>query len=187
MRLDHLRQLYPDFDIIYHRHIQEANFGVVKNTNFKFLKERLTFVRLYLNEHRQLSPTERTEFVQKALLSAGDLRHGQQWHPISDKNKEPGEPSLLSKFKGSVPRFKGPDEESLRKDASKKARKVSDSDFLREIKGIQDEDIAASIHEATVLAHTHLSSLIDVVVNKITHAVLQMQQEECERRVRREI
>jgi hypothetical protein len=66
-------------------------------------------------------------------------------------------------------------------------RDTSDSALLGELNGIQDKDLVAPIHEATVLAHTQLSSLIDSTVSAMTYAVLKMQQKERKRRVGHEV
>ena len=185
-RVDDLRHVYPGFGDIYQRHVEEAKFGVVKGSEFKFLKERLTFLRHLLKEHKEFAPRNRTELIQ-ALLSEDDLRHAQKVIPRSDKNKEAGTTSLLSRITAVLSWSKGTDEESLRKEMRKMATGISDRDFLLELTGIEDEDLKATTQEATVLAHTQLSSSIDATVKKMTHAVLRMQQEECKNRVQREI
>ena len=185
-RVDDLRHLYPGFGNIYKRYAEEAKFGVVKGPEFKFLKERLTFLRHLLKEHKELAPRNRTELIQ-ALLSEGDLRHAQQVIPRSDKNTEAGTTSLFSRFTAVLSWSKGTDEESLRKEIRKMATGISDRDFLLELTGIEDEDLKATTQEVMVVAHTQLSSSIDATVNKMAHAVLRMQQEECKNRVQREI
>jgi len=185
-RVDDLRHLYPGFGNIYKRYVEEAKFGVVKGPEFKFLKERLTFLRHLLKEHKELAPRNRTELIQ-ALLSEGDLRHAQQVIPRSDKSKEAGTTSLFSRFTAVLSWSKGTDEESLRKEMRKMATGISDRDFLLELTGIEDEDLKATTQEAMVVAHTQLSSSIDATVNKMTHAVSRMQQEECNKGVQHEI
>ena len=185
-RVDDLRRMYPDFDNIYRRQIDKAKFDVVKSTEFRTLKERLTFVLHHLNERPQLAPKKRTELIQ-ALLSVDDLRDAQHVLRESDKTKESAKSSWFSMAMGLLTWSKVTNEESLRKEARKITKNITDSEFLRELKDIQDKDLVAAIHEAMALAHSYLSSSIDVTVNKMTHAVLQMQEEECKRRVRREI
>ena len=85
----------------------------------------------------------------------------------------------------SVP--KETDEDSLRKELKKKTSGVSDSNFLLQLKGIDNEDLEAPIRTAVDLACGQLSSSIDSAVKKMTHAVLRMQQEECQRSIQREI
>jgi hypothetical protein len=83
-------------------------------------------------------------------------------------------PSILPWSSGS-----GTDEESIGKEMKKIANGISDSDFLLELAGIEDEDQKASIQEAVAIAHAQLSSLIDSTVKKLTHSVLRMQEEKC--------
>ncbi len=163
-RVDDLRHLYPGFGNIYKRYAEEAKFGVVKGPEFKFLKERLTFLRHLLKEHKELAPRNRTELIQAA-----------------------GTTSLFSRFTAVLSWSKGTDEESLRKEMRKMATGISDRDFLLELTGIEDEDLKATTQEAMVVAHTQLSSSIDATVNKMTHAVSRMQQEECNKGVQHEI
>jgi hypothetical protein len=133
-----------------------------------------------------MASRERTEFIQ-ALLSVDDLRHAEQVLLKSDNNKEPAQSSWVSTAMDFFTWSKGTSEESLEKDARKRTKNISDSDFLSELKGIQDKDLAGPISEAMTLAHSHLSSLINETVKKMAHAVLHMQQEECKRWLGREI
>ena len=185
-RVDDLRHLYPGFGNIYKRHVEEAKFSVVKGSEFKFLKERLTFLRHLLKEHKELAPRNRTELIQ-ALLSEDDLRHAQKVIPRSDKNKEAGTTSLLSRITAVLSWSKGTDEDSLRKEMRTMATGISDRDFLLELTGIDDEDLKATTQEAMVVAHTQLSSSIDSTVNKMMHVVLRIQQEVCKKGVQNEI
>jgi hypothetical protein len=79
------------------------------------------------------------------------------------------------------------DEESLRKEMRRIANGISDSDFLLELKGIEDEGLKVPIQEAVALVNTQLASLVDTTVNKLTHAVLRMQQDECKKSVKLEV
>ncbi|KAI0290685.1 hypothetical protein BC826DRAFT_1176746, partial [Russula brevipes] len=185
-RLDDLRRLYPRFDNIYQGHVAGAKFHAVKGSEYRFLKERLTFLRRHLNDHQDLDLGERTELIQ-ALLSEDNLRHAQQVLLRSDKNRGYGKQSYYSMFTSMLSWSKVVDEDLLKKEMRTVARNVPDSDFLLELKGVEDEEIQPAIQEILDLAHTQLSSRIDSTVNKITHAVLQMQQEECRNYVQREI
>jgi hypothetical protein len=64
---------------------------------------------------------------------------------------------------------------------------ISDSDFLLELKSIQDEGLKDPIQEVVAIANTQLSSSIDSMMRKLTHAVLRMQQDECKKNVQLEI
>jgi hypothetical protein len=50
-----------------------------------------------------------------------------------------------------------------------------------ELKKVDDGDLQSSIKEAMALACTQLSSSIDATVNKMIHAVLQMQYDSCKK------
>jgi hypothetical protein len=188
IRITDLRQLYHDFDNIYRRHVDEAKFEVVEATAFRTLKQRLTPVLQHLKEHPRPGSRKRTELIQ-AFLSVDDLRHAEQVPLKSDTNKEPVKSHWFQTVTialNPLTWFKGTNE-SPRKEAWKITSNISDSEFLRELKVIQDKDLADLIHEAMALAHSSLSSSIDNTVTKMTRAVLQMQQEECKRSVKREI
>jgi hypothetical protein len=187
MQINDLRQLYPGFDDIYQRHVNKAKFETIKGADFRSLKERLAFLCHLLGKHQKLGSEKRAELIQ-ALISECDLHHAQQVIPKCEKNKESGVFPLLSKVKGII--FSGPkdtDEDSLQKEMKKIAKSVSDSDFLHELKSVDDEDLQSPIQEAVVLARTQLSSSIDVAVKKMTHSVLRMQQSYCKKSVRLEI
>jgi hypothetical protein len=178
--------LYRGFDATYRRHIEDAGFTVVKGHDFKFLKERLMLVRHVLKGQPDLSPGKRTEII-KALLSDGDLSHAQQVIAKSDKNKDSGKMYLISKLTSIVTWSWGSDDESLRKEMKKMASGISDSNFLLELAGIEDEELKAPIQEVVTLAHTQLSSSIDSTVKKLTHAALRMQEDECRKNLEHEI
>jgi hypothetical protein len=152
VRVDGLRRLYRGFTAIYERHMTDANFGVLKGERFKFLKERLAFVRHLLNEHRDMVPKKRTELVQ-TLFSDGGFRHP---HPKSRKNRQRrnGKMTLFTKIKGILPRLEATNEESLRSEMKKIADGISDADFLLELKGVENEDLEAKAQEAVGIAHT---------------------------------
>lgn len=189
MRIDDLRHFYPEFDGIYRYHIERAKFETIKGSDFKSLKERLTFMRHLLAKHEHLSSEKRAELIQ-ALISEGDLRHAQKVLPKPDKNKESATSALFSAVKSiilSVSKGTLADEESLQKEMKTVASGVSDSDFLLELKSVDDEDLKSAIQEALVLAQTQLSSSIDTAVKKMTHAVSRMQEDHCKKVVQHEI
>ena len=187
IRVDHLGQVYHGFNDIYKQHVQHAKFHAVKGAEFKFLKERLIFVCHLLKKHPDLPPGERTKVIQ-TVLAEDDLRRSRNVHPRNHKNKEPGVSSWLSSFTRIVALFSGPtDEESLRKELKKITSGVTDSDFLLRVKCINDKDLEAPIRRVVDLACTQLSSSIDAAVMKMTHAVLQMQQEACKGSIQHDI
>ena len=177
-RVNDLRQVYRDFNTIYKRHIEDAKFDVVKGHGFKFLKRRLTFICHLLREHRDITAKQRTELID-ALFSEDDICDALLIINKSEKTKVSRKTSrLLLKFT---------EEESLRKEMKKIANNISDSEFLLELKDIEDEDLTNPIQEATVLAYTQLASSVDATVRKLTHAVLKMQQDECKKNIQHEV
>jgi len=177
-RVNDLRQVYRDFNTIYKRHIEDAKFDVVKGHGFKFLKRRLTFICHLLREHRDITAKKRTELID-ALFSEDDICDAQLIINKSEKTTVSRKTSrLLLKFT---------EEESLRKEMKKIANNISDSEFLLELKDIEDEDLTNPIQEATVLAYTQLASSVDATVRKLTHAVLKMQQDECKKNIQHEV
>lgn len=184
-RVDDLRRLYRGFSAIYKGRVEDANFGVVKGEKFTSLKERLAFVRHILNERRDMGPEERREFVQP-LLSEGGSHHAN--HKSDDYRQQGhGKTSLFTKLKGILPRSGATNEESLSSEMKKIADGISDTDFLLWLKGIEDKDLEALAQETVHIAHTQLSSSIDATVNRMTRDVLQMQKEECKRKIQLEL
>jgi hypothetical protein len=188
-RVDDLRQVYRKFNDIYQHHVQVAEFHTLKGAEFKSLKECLIFVSYLLKKNPDLPSDKRTKFI-RAFLIEDNLRRTRHLHPENDINNEPGKSPPLSMFSRIVGLFSGStgtDEESLRKELKKITSGVTDSDFLVQLKGIADKDLEAPIRRVVDLACTQLSILIDTAVNKMTHAVLRMQQEECKRSVQRRV
>jgi len=154
-RAEDLRHLYSDFNTIYKRHVEDAKFDVVKGSDFGLSKRRLTFICHLLREHRDIAPKKRAELI-NALLSEGDLRQARRVINKSEKNKEPGKMSWFSTFASILPWPKVTDEDSLRQEMRKMANGISDSDFLLELKGMEDEDLQSLVQEAVALANTQL-------------------------------
>lgn len=179
--------MYRDFNGIYERQVRDAKFDVVKGPEFKSLKERLIAVRHLLEKHPEVGPGKRAELIQ-AVLSEDNLQRAQQIFPKPDKNNQLGKTSILwSTFTGLFSGSKASDEESLRSDVKKMTSSVSDSDFLLQLKGVDDKDLEAAIQVAVDLACGQLSSSIDTAVKKMTHAVLRMQEDECKRSMQRKV
>ena len=184
--LPDLRRVYRDFDDIYKRHIDNAKFSAVKGFEFKLSKDRLIAAQHLLQKYPELTPGRRTELIQ-AVLSEDNLHRAQQVFPKPDNNNQSGKTSIWSKLAGFLPWSKETDEESLRKELKKITSGVTDSDFLLQLKGIDDKELEAPIQAVVDLACAQLSSSIDSTVKKMTHSVLRMQQEECKRSLQREI
>lgn len=158
----------------------------MKGPEFKSLKKRLIAVRYLLEKYPELAPEKRTELIH-AVLSEDNLQRAQQIFPRPDKDNHSGKPSLISKLIGFFSGSEETDEESLRKELKEKTSGVSDSNFLLQLKGVDDKELKAPIQATVDLACGQLSSSIDTTVKKMTHAVLRMQLDECRRSMQREI
>jgi hypothetical protein len=187
LTVENLRLVYHDFDDIYKRHVDGAKFDALKGHDFVSLKERLITVRHLLEKCPELVPGKRTELI-KAVLSEDNLQRVQQIFPKPDKNNQSGKTSsLFSMLTGFFSGSKETDEESLRKELKKIISGVSDSNFLLQLKGIDDKELETPIQAAMDLACGQLSSSIDATVRKMTHAVLRMQQEECRKSMQHDV
>jgi hypothetical protein len=147
-------------------------------------------LRHLLGKHENIGPEKRRELVQ-VLITERDLSHAQHVLPKTEGKDHSG---MLSSFVKAVKVMgslvsgpKEPSEDSLKKEMKTMAKDVPDSTFLREMKGINDEDLQSPIQEVVTLAHTQLSSKIDTEVSKMTHAELQMQQDYCNTCIKHEI
>ena len=166
--------VYRDFNGIYRRHVYDAKFDVVNESEFKSLKDHLLAVRHLLEKYPELPPGKRSELIQ-AALSEDSLQRALQMSPGP-------EPSLLSKPSGFSSGLK-----EKKKKAKKITSGVSDSDFLLQLNGMHDKDLEAPIRRVVDLACTQLSNSIDEAVKKMTHDILQMQQKECKGSIEYEI
>ncbi len=192
MRVDDLRQVYHGFNDIYELHVRNAKFHAVKGAEYRTLKERLLSVCHLLKKHPDLAPSKRTGLIQ-AFLAEDDIRRAQRLFSKNDKTKESGKTSWLSSpFSKITGLFSGPtgtqaDEVSLEKELKKITTNVTDSDFLLQLKSIDDKDLETPMRQAVDLACTQLSSSIDASVEKMIHAVLRMQQDGCKASIQHEI
>ena len=180
-RVDDLRHVYRKFNDIYQHHVQDAKFHTVKGAEFKSLKECLISVSHLLKKHPDLPPRIRTMLIQAFPIEC-DLRRTRHVRPEDNINNKPGKLPQLSSFSRIVALFSGStgtDEESLRKELKKITSGVTDSDFLLQLKGINDKDLEAPIRRVVDLACTQLLFSIDAAVKNLTLAVLRMQQDEC--------
>ncbi|KAH9963060.1 hypothetical protein BJV74DRAFT_880022 [Russula compacta] len=187
IRLSDLKTLYPDFQEIYQRHFQNAKFDNVlrRDSDFEAWKLRLVSVRHLLGKHRRLRPETRAELVRSLL--GGDFNRAQRVLPDDKKTS-----SMLTKLVvtavGALLPSPGPSSsESLKREMKVLSARISDSQFLLEIKGFEDEDLRPKIQDIEGLAHSLLSSSIDATVRAMSYSVVAMQQEVCRRSLRREI
>ena len=153
------------------------------------MKERLLLVRHLLGKNQELDPEKRAELI-RVLFSEDNLCDAQKILPNFDKKKESG---LITKsLRVLQPLFGGQsstesEEESLKKEMKKIANALSDSEFLLGLKSIEIGGLQSAIQEAEMLAHTSLSSSIDVTVKKMTQEVLHMKQDSCKQEIQKEM
>jgi hypothetical protein len=187
VQIDNIRRIYPGFDRIYQRHL-ENKFNAVKGPDFRFLKERLLLVQHLLRKNQDLDHEKRAELIQ-ALFSEGNLHEAQKILPNSNK-KDTG---LITKsFRILQPLFGGQrstdlEAESLTKEMKKIAGALSDSEFLLGLKSIEIDGLQTAIQETEMLAYISLSSSIDDTVKKMTQDVVHMQQESCKKKIQKAI
>ncbi|KAH9027352.1 hypothetical protein EDB84DRAFT_1500330 [Lactarius hengduanensis] len=169
VRLPDIRAQYPTFENIFEKYIKDARFDDVprKGREFRALKLGLISLWQLQSEHKHLGRESRSALVQ-ALVFGHDFQQAFQ---------------LIQKRSNMVVRFissfwsDSSGAESFKNDMKKTAAQFSDSDFLQHLESINDEDLRLAAQSAKALAQTELSSSIDAVVKKITHAVQAMQQD----------
>ncbi len=179
MRLPDIRAQYPTFESIFEKYINDTRLdGVpIKGQDFRALKLGVLSLWRLQSEHKYMLPESRSALVQ-ALVFGHDF---QQAFQLIQKRS-----NLLTRWISSFwsdPRAA----ESFKNEMKKTAAKVSDSQFLQQLESINDEDLRPAAQNAKALAQTELSSSIDVVVKKMTHAVLAMQQDLCGREVQLQV
>ena len=187
--VDTLHVVYPGFEALYRSHL-DKKFDSVKGQDFKFLKDRLLLVRHLLMKNPNMDEEKRAELVQ-ALISEDNFHEAQKMLPNSDKKKESG--ILIAVASRVYKVFSGGqsneelEEEALKKDMKKITASVTDSQFLLGLKSLETEGLRHAIQQAETLAHTYLSSSIDAVVKKMTHAVLKMQEDSCKGEIQKDV
>jgi hypothetical protein len=73
--------------------------------------------------------------------------------------------------------------ESLKSEMKVIATHLSDSEFLLELKGMDDQQLLPMKQDIEALAYSLLSPIIDKIVGAMTHEVAAMQQEHCSRAI----
>ncbi|KAI0302897.1 hypothetical protein B0F90DRAFT_1935607 [Multifurca ochricompacta] len=182
MQLSDLELLYPEFRVIYQKRVQEARFDIVlrRDPYFESRKLRLISVRHLLTKHRHLPYETRVE-IKQALLK-GDFHRAQRMLPKADEKKRS---NVVAWAVGSFLYSSGP--ESLKAEMRTLAASIPDSQFLIELKNVEDKDLRPWVQEVEDLVHDQFMSLIDAITKTVTRAVLAMQQEHCRNTIHREI
>ncbi|KAI0250892.1 hypothetical protein BJV78DRAFT_1361975 [Lactifluus subvellereus] len=168
MQLSKLESLYPDFRGIYQSHVQgKFNNVLRRDPRFESLKLRLISIRRLLEMFSPLDQTMRSD-LRRAVLD-GDFQRA--WQVLfKTKNMDSIVPSARSV---SSPRSRG---DPLKNEMRKLADSVSDSQFLIDIKAVEDKELRSTIKDVEQLAHYQLSVIIDKVVDPMARDVLEMQQ-----------
>lgn len=174
MQFSNIRALYPTFENIFEKHIQDAKFDSVptKGRDFRHLKSSLISLWHLERDHKSV---RRPGETRSALIQALVVEHDfQQAFQLIRKTT-----NAITRWFWSNPR-RG---ESFEHDMKKKASQVSDSQFLQQLESRNDEDLRSAAQDAKVLAQTELSSSIATVVKTLTQNVLEMQKDICGRQV----
>ncbi|KAI0250873.1 hypothetical protein BJV78DRAFT_1393001 [Lactifluus subvellereus] len=179
--LSDLESLYPAFRSIYESHVRKARFDDVpkRDRHFELLKLRLVSIRHLLEKTPTLSPEIRADLT-RTILFEGDLYRAQQILPNLKTDKNWG-----ARVVGSL--FSSPGGDFSERDMKNMAANVSDSQFLLDMKTVEEEEMRSAIEEVEALAHNQLAVSIDETVKAMTRAVLAMQQEHCERSIQHQI
>ena len=76
-----------------------------------------------------------------------------------------------------------PDNEQFKGKMMALSARLSDSQFLLELKDVDDKDLVLAIQEIEALTHSIVSSLIDKTVGNMTEEMVATQQEHCRRAI----
>ncbi|KAI9444051.1 hypothetical protein H4582DRAFT_1918933 [Lactarius indigo] len=130
--LSDLESIYPDFQSVYQKHVQNARFGIAlrRDSYFENRKLRLVAVRHLLDKNQNLPSQTRSELIQ-ALLK-GDFYRAQHLLSKTDgkKRADPGGWSVGNIFSGGSGDFLGRDMRML-------AGSITDSQFLLDMKAVK--------------------------------------------------
>jgi len=168
--------MYPEFLDTYRKFFQGARFDTALRRNGDFDAWKLCLVSVqHLKEHnKHLRPERRADLI-KSLLR-GDFDHAQQL--LSDDKKSATMLGFLfSVFSTRLPSPSG--SESLKEEMKGFAAQLCDSQFLLQLKSLDDKELLPIIQNIETIAHSLLSSLIDETVESMAHEMAAMQQEHC--------
>ncbi len=172
MQLSDLKASHPEFQEIYRSHFLGAKFDTVlrHDGDFEARKLRLVSVQHLLGEHQRLRRKKRAKLVQSLLR--GDFDNAQRIV------QEPKRSSVVFTLVASAVG------EGEMKSLS---ARLSDSQFLLEMKDMNDEVLRPMIQETEALSHSLLLSLIDTIVGTMAHAVMAMQKDVFRNTIQHEI
>jgi hypothetical protein len=173
MRPVDIRALYPTIEDIIERNIEDAIFDYVPtmSSDFKVLKFGVIALGQLLGENKQFRREARSALFQ-AFVVEHDFKKALEHLPAGSNFPTRWISSFWSDLRNGE--FK---EESFKKEMRKTVALVSDSQFLRQLESTVDEDLRSVLLTAKALAQAELSSSIDVVAKRMTHAAMATQQD----------
>ncbi len=184
MQLSDLKASHPEFQEIYRSHFLGAKFDTVlrHDGDFEARKLRLVSVQHLLGEHQRLRRKKRAKLVQSLLR--GDFDNAQRI--VQEPKRSSVVFTLVASAVGAYPPSPSFDE-SLKGEMKSLSARLSDSQFLLEMKDMNDEVLRPMIQETEALSHSLLLSLIDTIVGTMAHAVMAMQKDVFRNTIQHEI
>lgn len=184
MSLSDLEATYPDIQEIYRIYFQSAKFDTVlrHDRSFEAQKLGLVSVRHLVEKHWRLRSEKRDQLVQ--FLLNGDFDGAQSI--LQETKRFSGVFALVTTFINALLPSHS-DGGPLKREMKSLASRLSDSQFLLEMKGVHDEVLRPTICDIEVLSRSLLSSLIDRTADAMARAAAEMQQEIFRRTIQYEI
>jgi hypothetical protein len=173
MRLSDIRRLYPTIENIIESNIEDAIVDYIPTRcwDFKVLKFGVIALSQLLGENKHLHREARSALFQ-AFVVEHNFQKALEILPIGSHFPTRWTSSFWSDLRAGE--F---NEGSFNKEMRKTVALVSDSQFLQQLESTNDEDMRSVVQIANALAQTELSSSIDVVTTKMTHAAMATQQD----------
>ena len=184
MQLSDLKASYPEVQEIYRNHLQGARFDTVlrRDGDFGARKLRLVSVQHLLGIHQRLRRKKRTKLVQSLLR--GDFDKAQR---ILEESKRSSVVfALVASAVGACPPPPSNDG-TLKGEMKNLSVRLSDAQFLLDMRDVNDEVLRPMIQETEALSHSLLSPLIDTTVDAMAQAVMALQQDAFRRNIQHDI
>jgi hypothetical protein len=184
MRLSDLKESFPEFQEIYRNSFQGARFDTVlrRDGDFGARKLRLVSVQYTLGKYQRLRRKKRAKLIQSLLR--GDFNSAQR---ILEEQKRS---SVVFTFVASAVgacSLSPSNDETLKGEMKSLSARLSDSQFLLDMKDMNDDVLQPMILEIEALSYSLLSPLIDTTVGAMAHAVKALQQDVFRRNIQRDI
>lgn len=168
-----IRTQYPTIENIIERHIEDAIFDYVPtmSSDFKVLKFGVIALWQLLGENKHFRREARSALF-KAFVVEHDFKKAVEQLPAGSNLPTRWNSSFWSHLRNWE--FK---EELFKKEMRKTVALVSDPQFLQQLENTDDEDLQSVLPTAKALAQAELSSSIDAVAKRMTHAAMATQQD----------